>query len=394
MPQIVKKLSISAITVIVIFGALEMSSRIAERRAIKNFPPMPDIPEKFGDFNGFLEKIADLGKVQGYVVREGGIDYAPHTVTSLKPNFPFSIKNVDYRTNSLGFRHGEIVVPKPRGTFRIFILGGSTVQGIFNEQWTVSHYLEEELRKTNPEVEVINAGVVGYMSQNEIALLLTRIIDLEPDLVVVFDGRNDLYYSILPSWQDRKGQDYASHKALLDALVNNPTPKAITGYAAKFFTKQSSFLTRAFRFLFRGGSSPVYPPDARIKEEAIATYLGNLELMKSILETRGVYGVLAFQPTLGYCKDATTPYEESIVRYLRDTEKSDWLEEVSGTWEEVGGRVDRIPDSRLVTTRDLGCLFEDMKETAYIDSVHYAPAAYAVIGKEFAKIITTAFLGR
>ena len=56
-------------------------------------------------------------------------------------------------------------------------MGGSTVEGGFNDQWIISTYLGQELKKYYPGAEVINAGIVGYSSQEELALLQTKILD-------------------------------------------------------------------------------------------------------------------------------------------------------------------------------------------------------------------------
>ena len=395
MPLIFKKILLSVVSLTILVGVCEVSSRFYERKEIRDFPPAPDNAEGFGDFKGLLRWVGDLGRVQGYIVPEGGVDYLPYTITGLKPSFPFHIKNVDYRTNAQGFRHeGEIVMPKPAGAFRIFLLGGSTVQGIFNHQWTISYYLDRALKANHPNVEVINAGVVGYRSQSEMALLTTKILDMDPDLVVVLDGRNDLYYSILPTWRNREGADYLAEKTILDNLVNYPSEVQISKYAAKVFLKRSSLATRIINLTHRSGASSTYPPDAKIKDEAVKTYLGNLAIMKAILESRGIRGILAFQPTLGYCKDDTSDYEKSVISYLVEVEKSNWLDEDRSKWKEVGERVDGIPDSSLVETHDLTCLFSDMKETAYIDSVHYVPKSSQVLGERFAQIVESQFLTR
>ena len=114
--------------------------------------------------------------------------YEPYTAIALRPNYEFRINNFYYHINSLGFRSKELIEPKPPEVFRVFILGGSTVEGGLNDRWTIDTYLGQELKKYYQGVEVINAGIVGYTSQEELALLQTKILDLQPDLVVIFDG--------------------------------------------------------------------------------------------------------------------------------------------------------------------------------------------------------------
>lgn len=98
--------------------------------------------------------------------------------------------------NSLGFRGDEIPRPKPAGEFRIVCLGGSTTYtGRVDEvELTYPAQLEMRLRERGyPQVRVINAGAEGWGSWESLINLETRGLDLEPDLIVDYDGINDLH---------------------------------------------------------------------------------------------------------------------------------------------------------------------------------------------------------
>ena len=49
------------------------------------------------------------------------------------------------------------------------------------------------------EVEVLNAGVPGYNSWESAIDFQTRVLDAEPDLVVVFFGVNDVHARLVDS---------------------------------------------------------------------------------------------------------------------------------------------------------------------------------------------------
>ncbi len=120
--------------------------------------------------------------------------------------------------NSLGYRGPEITRPKPEGVFRIVALGGSTTYGIsipWQEAYPaqLQRTLRDEYGYTN--VEVINAGVMGYTSWDLLANFEFRVLELDPDLIIVYEGINDVdtrlvdprYYDSLNSargtWRDR-----------------------------------------------------------------------------------------------------------------------------------------------------------------------------------------------
>ncbi len=388
MKKVIKVILINIMVIVVIGAFFETVARLYDRWEIKTLPRVPDNAEGFGDFRGYGRFLGKLMSVEDDITGGNINIYEPYTAIGLRPNYDFRINNFDYHINSLGFRSKEVIEPKPPQVFRVFILGGSTVEGGMNDQWTLDSYLSQGLKKSYQGVEVINAGIVGYSSQEELALLETRILDLQPDLVVIFDGRNDLYYSIMEN-----GSPYYSCKNVLDRLINYPTFYSLSTNLARFLTKKSAAITRAFRFCFRQKPQAVYPHEVRFKKLRIAIYLDNLRLMKAALEINGIKGIIAFQPTLGYAKDDVTAYEKSVALYLREEERTDWLSQIPLVWPQVGRQVAAIADSGPVRSYDLTRVFEKTRETAYIDSVHYTPLGYQIIASRLAEIIRADFGG-
>lgn len=97
-----------------------------------------------------------------------------------------------FKTNSMGFRGPEIILPKPEGIFRILCIGGSTTHEAGHNAVTYPMKLEELLKKAFPEqpCEVVNAGTPGIFSQGHL-LRLHDYLQVEPDLVVAHLGVND-----------------------------------------------------------------------------------------------------------------------------------------------------------------------------------------------------------
>ena len=98
--------------------------------------------------------------------------------------------------NALGFRGDEIVLPKPDGVYRIVCLGGSTTysEGVQDYRQTYPYLLGEYLRaEGHSEVEVINGGVPGYSSLETAINLQLRVLELEPDMIVIYHGINDVH---------------------------------------------------------------------------------------------------------------------------------------------------------------------------------------------------------
>ena len=115
-----------------------------------------------------------------------------YSVSNIDPNQHFDTINI----NTEGFRGKEISPLKPDDTFRIFIIGGSTVYGTGSESdiTTMPGFLQGEFDNydTSYNVEIVNAGISGAWSFSEIQLVKNKILNLEPDMLVIFEGWNDL----------------------------------------------------------------------------------------------------------------------------------------------------------------------------------------------------------
>ena len=103
--------------------------------------------------------------------------------------------------NAHGFRGDEIASRKPPNTFRVFILGGSTVLSR-DVAFEKSHarILEKLLnaRHGGMRIEVLNGGDDWHTSEHSLIKYLFNIKDFDPDLIIVWHGINDLHRSFAP----------------------------------------------------------------------------------------------------------------------------------------------------------------------------------------------------
>ncbi len=116
-----------------------------------------------------------------------GLDYEP------VPGLDVSSGGKRLQTNSMGFRAEELNKKKPADVFRVAVLGDSFTfaWGIKREN-TYPSILERLLDKSSSHgVEVVNMGVSGYGSRDEVLLFLHRGTKLSPDLVIMQYFLND-----------------------------------------------------------------------------------------------------------------------------------------------------------------------------------------------------------
>ena len=135
-----------------------------------------DLSEIFGDSDAVVQNTCDL--------HESNIH------TELVPFVKSS------NLNSLGFRGPEFSEIKPPNTYRIFMVGGSTMigSGESSDETTIPGILQKifDSNSSVQKIEVINAGMSGGASNIEIHLINEKLISFSPDLIIIYDGWNDL----------------------------------------------------------------------------------------------------------------------------------------------------------------------------------------------------------
>lgn len=152
------------------------------------------------------------GEKNGAVVRSGGdaVDegsqrrtlrgvIVPHPsddiIYDLIPGLKTGFVRSQVAINSCGMRDQERPIAKPPGTFRIALLGDSFAFGWGVEQeQTFAARLETKLNtRASPDrrFEVLNFGVPGYSTFQEVARFEESGLDFDPDVVLVFFVDND-----------------------------------------------------------------------------------------------------------------------------------------------------------------------------------------------------------
>jgi len=145
--------------------------------------------------------------------------------------------------NTLGFRGPEFSEIKPPNTYRVFMVGGSTMfgAGATSDETTIPGYLQQLLNEKSFEfdIEIINSGIQGADSNTELNLIKYKISNFQPDLIVIYDGWNDLRAKNTPGDVSENWNAICelSKKNGFDVII---TLQPIAGFANKILTKQES----------------------------------------------------------------------------------------------------------------------------------------------------------
>ncbi|MCK4662449.1 MAG: hypothetical protein KAT68_06270 [Bacteroidales bacterium] len=154
-----------------------------------------------------------------------------------------------YRQNNYGFRNEyDIDLLKDTNEYRIFILGASgafgqgsmrqfiyiTGQDEYPTKYTISSFLEKKLKQNYPykNIKVLNAAVSGYALCQEYSYYMSLIRKLDPDLIILIDGYNDMCFSI---------NNYKYRYDIVSKAWENHTYKKNFAYKTGMYLMSKSF---------------------------------------------------------------------------------------------------------------------------------------------------------
>ena len=123
--------------------------------------------------------------------------YGEFTIRRIRSNAVYWHTSIDgswkFTTNEQGFRnYQDFDYAKPEGVIRIASLGDSHTQGFeVRQEYTYSAIIEKYLSREGYRVEVMNTGVSGFGTSEELVLLENEMVKYQPDFVVLGFSSND-----------------------------------------------------------------------------------------------------------------------------------------------------------------------------------------------------------
>ncbi len=292
------------------------------------------------------------------------------------------------RLNSEGFRiEREIVNPKPADEFRVFVLGGSTVALGKPIEATIPAVIEAHLQAIGlPQARVYNFGVVSFVSGQELALLVHRLIDLKPDLVVAYDGGNDL---IQPwAYDPRPGYpfNFLTEEEAMSTLANSQgDAKTIASLARDSAVIQAllgtaDWIDRVGATMARLRAEVNYGSEPW-KEQVANAYARNQTAMCRVARASGALFASVFQPILAYSEPLDSGHlgatgGEKTVASLREQREM---------------ALQAIARQFPAPSTEAGCRFSDFsrilekQQDAYADAIHIDNESNEMIGGRIAE---------
>lgn len=299
-------LAASAVTLVLAYAAAEIYLRHSARRV--------DVPPYAAELRtSDLRKISDK---QGIVI----LQMDPFTIYRNAP----SQHTANFTINSDGFRGDEGMEEDPRP--RIFILGGSAAfgQGADTDADTIPALLQQSITSHR----LINGGVIGYTSGQELASLVTNLSNYHPAVVIAYDAWNDLFEAALNAGfgENRRGNNSVFAR-MEDAMVEDYRIKhSLSGGLARVFSvlaEKSLVLGRFGAALNQSaamGHRKFRPPAAderrTLIDRAVTTYVNDVRKMAVFSEASKTMFLVVLQPELGQ-RMQPTENEKQMLRAMK-----------------------------------------------------------------------------
>lgn len=213
----------------------------------------------------------------------------PYLVGSPIPSASETRGEVTVSINSRGFRGPELRATNSDSSLVVLALGGSTTFGTRVDQGqTWPGHLQSELQASlvdtplqGRNAEVVNGGVPGYTSAENIVQLSLQGVHLRPDLVIIYQGINDLHTANSPNLTT----DYSNFHGR-SQWTNLQLHRLKRGERSAFVALARAALVGLFAN--PRPAAPDGPRVAEVDEQALLIFRENLRTLASICRGREI----------------------------------------------------------------------------------------------------------
>jgi lysophospholipase L1-like esterase len=264
----------------------------------------------------------------------------------------------------------------------IWMFGGSTLFGMgVPDMETIPSHVSHELNAGGRGCfEVVNLGMEGYLTDQELILLVEALKSGQrPDMVVFYDGVNEAYAAAAPGIPGRPTPhlEFESIKARMEGSVSS---------ALDFLRNSNAVqLARAIVGRLRRSESSI-PASAEETARAAATldnYQANVRVLRNLAQAFNFKVLFFWQPTLASGNKPLTPFEEQFRSELQGSPQANSLAMLKAVNEEAERRSLQGGDFIF-----LGRIFDSVQEPVYIDHLmHLGPRGNQIVAQAIARAI-------
>jgi lysophospholipase L1-like esterase len=250
-------------------------------------------------------------------------------------------------------------------TFRIFCLGGSTVQGRpYAVETSFTTWLKLNLDAARPQTdfEVVNCGGISYASYRLVPIM-SEVLKYEPDLFIIYTGHNEFL-------EDRTYQRLKRvpsmligvHRAMLNlrsySLANEFISKRRSRPTETGSSSKTVLPTEVSAKLDFDDGLKTYHRDEVWREGTIEHFARNLQTMISMSRGAGI-PIILVNP-VSNLKDSP-PFKSEFSTGLSSNEKERitelWEEAGKLSWDDTYGKIRFLEQAAEIDNRHAGLLY-------------------------------------
>jgi lysophospholipase L1-like esterase len=262
---------------------------------------------------------------------------------------------------------------------KVWVFGGSTIFGIGTpDSATIPSYLSRELNAHSSDcVEVTNLGAEGYVTNQELILLLQQLkAGHRPDIAVFYDGVNE---SLVGGFSPGVPTAHWNFE-LIQSKFENPGPSRLSCLRLLYSAQLIGLLMEK-----HGPGDGATPSDGELAGRAQATlqnYEANLKLVQLLANEYGFKTYFFWQPVLAYGNKPLVPFEQK----LKEARSQELNGRVRRGLQAVYEEAER--QSAASHKFDfLGKIFDEEKDPIYVDEFHLDPRGNEIIAHAIAKTV-------
>ncbi len=305
-----------------------------------------------------------------FVMKKGVItDHSkPATYPLHKGKFFFG----QFRTNNYGFlsgRNGDlnVVDPKPKHVYRVCCLGASTT-GNYIIQAGEPYSYPLELQKlfdrncfkiNNKSVEIVNCGQGGYNSADIVIRFMLQIIDMDPDMIILYHGYNDIRDYLTCNFIS----DYSHSRRSLKVPITQDFSSSILRYIPLAFIRY--LIIRFFMINSQSLLSAISSGQFMLTNDetkGLKAYKRNIQTLVDICKGRDIEIILST-----YCHFLYDEIKDSNLhgRYSNIVRKENYV-------------LRSISDDNNLKLVDNDLLIERIPAN-FVDSIHFTPEGMKIL---------------
>ncbi|HVH28482.1 MAG TPA: SGNH/GDSL hydrolase family protein [Vicinamibacterales bacterium] len=294
----------------------------------------------------------------------------------------FSGKTINVDAEGVRLTPGAVCGPS---SFRVFVLGGSTVWGTGSADWnTLPAHLQTELQRVSARpVCVVNFGESAYVStQSVLQLLLQLQAGNVPDLVISYEGYNDAF----SAYQSGRA---GVHENLAQLVATFEGTNRVEQSAIGRLMRSTYSYSLIADLLLRVTHPPEEEPklltyrtmgvdETALAASVVQTYQENYNLVAGLAQKYGFEFRFFWPPYIAIGRKPLVAEEQALARAV-DPALDSLYHSVHRMIEAAAPGYSRISD--------LTGIFDDYSGLIWIDDMHVTPLGNQMLASKMTSVL-------